>query len=245
MNRLLGKVVFISGGAGGIGAATASHCVDEGARVVLADIRDEDGERLAEKLDALYVHLDVRDEDGWVHAIRAARERFGRIDALVNNAGVVGHKMLERTTRAEYLDMIEVNQLGVFLGMRAALPALRAAGGGSIVNIASIAGLSGMPAMLAYCATKFAVIGMTRSAAMELGPSGIRVNAICPGQIDTPMNAGVAGNATTTRAIPLRRTGTAAEIAALAVFLCGDESAYCTGTEFVADGGRLAGTPVM
>jgi 3alpha(or 20beta)-hydroxysteroid dehydrogenase len=245
MNRLAGRVVFISGGAGGIGAATASHCADEGARVVVADIRDEEGARLAGKLDALYVHLDVRDENAWEQAIRAARERFGRIDALVNNAGVVAHRMLERTTRAEFMDLVEVNQLGVFLGMRAVLPALRRAGGGSIVNIASIAGLSGMPVMLAYCATKFAVVGMTRSAAMELGPSGIRVNAICPGQIDTPMNAGVAENVTATRALPLRRTGTAAEIAAMAVFLCSDESAYCTGSEFVVDGGRLAGTPVL
>jgi 3alpha(or 20beta)-hydroxysteroid dehydrogenase len=124
---------------------------------------------------------------------------------------------------------------------------MRAAGGGSIVNIASIGGLSGMPVMSAYCATKYAVVGLTRSAAMELGPSGIRVNAICPGHIDTPMNAATpkASIPWLTRGLPLRRVGQAEEIAHLALFLLSDESSYCTGAEFVADGGRLAGTPLM
>lgn len=249
MDRLAGKVVLVSGGAGGIGAATARLLADEGARVVVADLRGDLAADVAEKLGAaaVAVELDVRDEASWAAAVRAGRERFGRLDALVNGAGIVGHRTLERTGRAEFQNLIEVNQIGVFLGMRAVIPALRAAGGGSIVNIASIAGLSGMPVMAAYCATKYAVIGLTRSAAMELGPLGIRVNAVCPGHIDTPMNTVVhrQDSAANVRALPLRRTGTPEEIARLALFLCGDESSYCTGTEFVADGGRLAGTPVM
>jgi len=249
MDRLAGKVVLISGGARGMGAAHGRLFVAEGARVVLGDLRDEEGKQVADELGeaAVYVHLDVRDEESWAEAVRTARDRFGGLDALVNNAGVVRHETLERTSRASYLDLVEVNQLGVFLGMRAVLGPMRAAGGGSIVNVASIGGLSGMPVMSAYCATKYAVVGMTRSAAMELGPSGIRVNAICPGHIDTPMNAATpkASIPWLTRGLPLRRAGTAGEVAGLALFLVSDESSYCTGAEFVADGGRLAGTPLM
>jgi 3alpha(or 20beta)-hydroxysteroid dehydrogenase len=249
VNRLAGKVVLISGGARGMGAAHGRRFVAEGARVVLGDLRDDEGKQVADELGeaAGYTHLDVRDEDSWAEAVRVTRERFGRLDGLVNNAGVVRHETLERTSRADYLDLVEVNQLGVFLGMRAVLGALRAAGGGSIVNIASIGGLSGMPVMSAYCATKYAVVGMTRSAAMELGPSGIRVNAICPGHIDTPMNSATpkASIPWLTRGLPLRRVGSVEEIAQLALFLVSDESSYCTGAEFVADGGRLAGTPLM
>lgn len=246
MSGLKGKVVLVSGAARGIGAAIAGLLAEAGARLVLGDVRHDEGRRTAEGLDAdaLYVPLDVRDEQAWAEAVRAARETFGAVHALVNNAGIVRHRTLERTTRADFLDLVEVNQLGVFLGIRAVVPALRAAGGGSIVNIASVSGLSGTPGMTAYCATKAAVLGLTRAAAMELGPSGIRVNAVCPGHIDTPMNAAVRGreDLAGTRSLPLRRVGEAEEIARLAVFLCGEESSYCTGAEFVADGGRLAGT---
>ncbi|MFJ9445106.1 SDR family NAD(P)-dependent oxidoreductase [Kitasatospora sp. NPDC101235] len=248
MGRLTGKVVLISGAARGQGAAEARLFVREGAKVVLGDVRHEEGRALAEELgpDACYGELDVRDEDAWRAVVALARETYGRLDALVNNAGIVRHQPLERTSVAEYREVVEVNQVGVFLGIRSVVPAMRAAGGGSIVNIASIGGLSGMPAMSAYCATKFAVVGMSRSAAMELGPSGIRVNSICPGHIDTPMNDLPKLNTQwLTRGLPLRRTGTAEEVAALALFLASDESSYCTGSEFVADGGRLAGTPLV
>jgi 3alpha(or 20beta)-hydroxysteroid dehydrogenase len=249
MGRLAGKVVLVSGGARGMGAAHGRLFVAHGARVVLGDLRDDEGRQVADELGeaALYTHLDVRDEESWAQVVRVTRERFGRLDALVNNAGVVRHETLERTSRKDFLDLVEVNQLGVFLGMRAVLGPMRAAGGGSIVNVASIGGLSGMPVMSAYCATKYAVVGMSRSAAMELGPSGIRVNAICPGHIDTPMNAATpkSGIPWLTRGLPLRRVGQAEEIARLALFLVSDESSYCTGAEFVADGGRLAGTPLM
>lgn len=249
MGRLDGKVVLISGAARGQGAAEAKLFAAEGARVVLGDLRDDEGKQVAGEIGpaALYVHLDVREEESWAEAVRQARQHFGGLDALVNNAGVVRHQTLERTSLRDYLDVVEVNQVGVFLGMKAVVKPLRAAGGGSIVNVASIGGLSGMPVMSAYCATKYAVVGMTRSAAMELGPVGIRVNALCPGHIDTPMNAGVPGqdDKWLTRGLPLRRVGTAPEMAHLALFLVSDESSYCTGAEFVADGGRLAGTPLM
>lgn len=249
MGRLDGKVVLISGAARGQGAAEAKLFAAEGARVVLGDLRDDEGKQVAGEIGpaSLYVHLDVREEESWAEAVRQARQHFGGLDALVNNAGVVRHQTLERTSLRDYLDVVEVNQVGVFLGMKAVVKPLRAAGGGSIVNVASIGGLSGMPVMSAYCATKYAVVGMTRSAAMELGPVGIRVNALCPGHIDTPMNAGVPGqdDKWLTRGLPLRRVGTAPEMAHLALFLVSDESSYCTGAEFVADGGRLAGTPLM
>lgn len=249
MERLAGKVILISGAARGQGAAEARLFVAEGARVILGDIRDDEGKQVAGELGeaARYVHLDVREEDCWAAAVRTARTEFGGLNGLVNNAGVVSHQTLERTTRQDYLDVVQVNQIGVFLGMKAVIAPLRAAGGGSIVNVASIGGMSGMPVMSAYCATKFAVIGMTRSAAMELGPVGIRVNSLCPGHIDTPMNARVPGqnDAWLTRGLPLRRVGHAEEMARLALFLCSDESSYCTGAEFVADGGRLAGTPLV
>jgi len=249
MGRLTGKVILISGAARGQGAAEARLFAGEGAMVVLGDVRDDEGKLVADEIgdSACYVHLDVRSEDEWQDAVRVARERFGGLTGLVNNAGVVSHQTLERTTRAEYLELVEVNQVGVFLGMKAVVAPMRGAGGGSIVNVASIGGMSGMPAMSAYCATKYAVVGMTRSAAMELGPSGIRVNALCPGHIDTPMNAKVPAQQIPwlTRGLPLRRVGTAPEMAQLALFLLSDESSYCTGAEFVADGGRLAGTPLM
>jgi 3alpha(or 20beta)-hydroxysteroid dehydrogenase len=249
MGRLDGKVILISGAARGQGAAEARLFAQEGARVVLGDVRDAEGRQVADEIGeaARYTHLDVREEDSWADAVRLARNEFGGLDGLVNNAGVVHHQTLERTSRSDFLDVIEVNQVGVFLGMKAVLKPLRAAGGGSIVNVASIGGMSGMPVMAAYCATKYAVVGLTRSAAMELGPLGIRVNALCPGHIATPMNAGVPGqdDKHLTRGLPLRRTGTAPEMALLALFLVSDESSYCTGTEFVADGGRLAGTPLM
>lgn len=243
MGRLAGKVILISGAARGQGAEEARLFAAEGAQVVLGDVLDAEGRQVAEDIGdaAGYVHLDVREEDDWAAAVRHAVDRCGRLDGLVNNAGVVLYKTLERTTTAEYLNLMAVNQLGVFLGMRAVLAPLRASRGGTIVNIASIGGLSGIAGMTAYCASKSGVVGMTRAAAAELGPSGIRVNAICPGHIDTPMTRTPGQNlAALTASLPLRRIGTVSDVAALALYLCGDESMFCTGAEFVVDGGRLA-----
>jgi 3alpha(or 20beta)-hydroxysteroid dehydrogenase len=244
MGRLAGKVIMITGAARGQGAAQARRFAAEGASVVLGDVLDDAGAAVAAEIGdaAAYVRLDVRSETDWAAAVAYATDRHGRLDGLVNNAGIVLYKTLERTTADEYRDLVSVNQLGVFLGMRAVVAPLRAARGGTIVNVASIGGLSGIAGMSAYCATKFAVVGMTRAAAAELGPSGIRVTAICPGHIDTPMTDTPGQNtAALARALPLRRIGTVADVAGLAVFLCSDESAYCTGAEFVIDGGRLAG----
>jgi 3alpha(or 20beta)-hydroxysteroid dehydrogenase len=246
--RLAGRVVIITGAARGQGAAEARRFAAEGARVVLTDILDDEGEQVAAQIGpaARYLHHDVRSEAEWSSVVAQARTAFGRVDGLVNNAGISGYNTFERTTLAQYMDMVRTNQVGVFLGIRTVIPAMREAGGGSIVNVASIAGLSGMPGMSAYAATKFAVVGMTRSAAMELGPVGIRVNAICPGLVETPMSTTVPNlrQDRLARAIPLRRSGSPQEMADLVLFLISAESSYCTGAEFVADGGRLAGTPL-
>jgi 3alpha(or 20beta)-hydroxysteroid dehydrogenase len=254
MGKLDGRVVLISGAARGQGAAEARLFAAEGARVVLGDVLDEAGERVAEELGkaARYVHLDVRREDDWAAAVELAVASFGRLDGLVNNAGILRFNLLADTSAREYLDVVEVNQLGVFLGMRAVIPALTSAGGGTIVNTSSISGLVGMAGLTSYSATKFAILGMTKVAALELGRAGIRVNAMCPGGIKTPMShpeqaAALPGqdggppSRSPYRRLPAGRIGEADEVARLALFLTSDDSSYCTGAEFVADGGWTAG----
>ncbi|MDC0772602.1 SDR family NAD(P)-dependent oxidoreductase [Streptomyces sp. HD] len=245
MGKLDGKVLLVSGGARGMGAAHARTLVSEGAGVVVGDIADEEGRALVDALGerAVYVHLDVTEQDGWKAAVDLAVKRFGRLDGLVNNAGVM---LLGRTDDMpvhDYLRTVEVNQLGVFLGMQAVIPALRAAGGGTIVNISSTAGLSGDKYLSAYCATKFAVVGMGRVAALELGPENIRVNTVCPGVIDTDMTNTMNTDAAALIAgtLPQRRFGRPDEVAKAVLFLSSDDSSYVTGTEFVVDGGRLSG----
>jgi len=247
MGRLSGKVALITGAARGQGAAMARGYVAEGARVVLADISDEAGKKLADELGdaASYQHLDVSSEDEWQDAVRHTTGQFGRLDVLVNNAGILRFSAIADTTLAEYEQIIRVNQIGTFLGIRTAAPAMIEAGGGSIVNFSSIEGLGGMPLLIAYTASKFAIRGMTKSAALELGPHGIRVNSVHPGMIDTQMVRDVAGGGDVDLSpagemVPLRRIGQPEDIAGLAVFLGSDESAYCTGAEFVADGGVTA-----
>ncbi|MFJ5233540.1 SDR family NAD(P)-dependent oxidoreductase [Kitasatospora sp. NPDC088391] len=244
MGKLTGRTVLISGAAGGQGAVTARRFVAEGANVVLGDLRDEVKE-LADELgdSAAAIRLDVRSEEDWAAAVALAEQTFGGLDGLVNNAGVLHQGLLEATSRADYLNVVEVNQLGVFLGMRAVVPALRAAGGGTIVNIASVNALQGVPMLTAYCASKFAVLGMTKVAALELGRDGIRVNAVCPGVIRTEMTEGLPERIEQRllSEIPLGRFGASEEIAALTLFLTGADSAYCSGGEYVADGGWTAG----
>ncbi|MEU6658833.1 glucose 1-dehydrogenase [Streptomyces sp. NPDC046821] len=251
MGRLDGKVALISGAARGQGEAEARAFVREGARVVLADLLDKEGEQVAEELGdrAAYVHLDVRRPDEWATAVAAATSRFGKLDVLVNNAGILRVGALETMPLEEYLQVIQVNQVGCFLGMQAAVPALRAAGGGSIVNTSSTSGLAGIAGTVAYTASKFAVRGMTKTAAVELGHDNIRVNSIHPGAVDTPMIAAPPGfedvdSDSVYAGLPLPRVGKPEDVAALALFLASDESAYCTGSEFVVDGGFLAGPPL-
>jgi 3alpha(or 20beta)-hydroxysteroid dehydrogenase len=252
MARLTGKVALVSGAARGQGEAEARLFVEEGARVVLGDVLDDLGEVVAKDLGdaARYVHLDVRDEGSWRAAVALAEAEFGPVNVLVNNAGIFRVSALVDTPVEQFRDVVEVNQLGPFLGMKAVVPSMVKAGGGSIVNISSTNGLAGFPGTISYTSTKFAVRGMTKTAAMELGPLGIRVNSIHPGGVDTdmirPENLGML--AATPDALgdrfndlPLRRVGQPIEIARLALFLASDDSSYSTGSEFVADGGMLAG----
>lgn len=247
-NMLEGKVALISGAARGQGAAEARLFVESGARVVLGDVLDDEGRALADGLgeSARYVHLDVTEASDWTAAVEQAREAFGRLDILVNNAGVLHFAGLEDTTPEDYERVIRINQVGPFLGMRAAAPALRAAGGGAIVNISSTSGLTGMSATIAYTASKWAVRGMTKTAAMELGRDGIRVNSVHPGGINTPMVQDPEGNPPSEYfdqlAIP--RIGEPEEVARMVRFLASDECSYSTGSEFVIDGGLTQGMVV-
>jgi 3alpha(or 20beta)-hydroxysteroid dehydrogenase len=254
MGRLDGKVALISGAARGMGQAEARLFAAEGAQVAVCDVLDLEGKAVAAEIgaSALYLHLDVTSEDAWAEAVAATTSAFGKLDVLVNNAGIAESAPLAETTLDSYRRVIDVNQVGVFLGMKAVIDPMTAAGGGSIVNISSIDGMVGMNNLTAYVASKWAVRGMTKVAAMELGQHGIRVNSIHPGFIHTSMGTpdGVdpalthaSLDAHTSRLAPLGRSGTPEDIAKLALFLASDDSEYSTGSEFVSDGGLIAGYP--
>ncbi|TFG94137.1 MAG: glucose 1-dehydrogenase [Myxococcales bacterium] len=254
MGRLDRKVALISGAARGMGRAEAKLFAAEGAKVAVCDLRDAEGEAVAREIgpSALFQHLDVTSESGWAQAVAATTRRFGRLDVLVNNAGIAEAAPLAEMTLESYRRVIDVNQIGVFLGMRAVVEPMTAAGGGSILNISSIDGLIGMDHIISYVASKWAVRGMTKTAARELAPRGIRVNSIHPGFIHTQLavedESQLAAthallDAHTARLAPMGRTGEPEEIARLALFLASDESSYSTGSEFVADGGLVTGYP--
>ncbi len=243
--RLAGKVALITGAAQGQGAAAARAFVAAGAKVVIADIADDLGKALADELGdaAYYRRLDVTSEQDWEGAVREAVETFGTLNVLVNNAGILMFSELTKTSLEDYERVIRVNQVGTFLGMRAVADAMAGAGGGSIVNSSSIEGLGGMPLLVAYSASKFAIRGMTKVAAMELGPRQIRVNSVHPGMIDTGMtreHAGEEGMQWAGSKVALKRVGTPEDVAGVYVFLASDESGYCTGGEFACDGGATA-----
>jgi 3alpha(or 20beta)-hydroxysteroid dehydrogenase len=243
--RLAGKVAIVTGGAQGQGAAIARAFVDEGASVVIGDVADEPGKALAEELGeaATFVHLDVSDEDSWKAALEQAVSTYGPVTVLVNNAGVLMFAELATMELADFDRLVGINMRGCFLGMKTVSPGMVEAGGGSIVNCSSIEGLGGMPTLVAYTGTKFAIRGMTKAAAMELGPKGVRVNSVHPGMIDTGMVrqwAGDEGMKWGAKKVPLKRVGTPEDVAPVYVFLASDESGYCTGAEFVADGGVTA-----
>jgi 3alpha(or 20beta)-hydroxysteroid dehydrogenase len=243
--RLADKVALITGGSRGMGAAEARLFVEHGAQVAIADVLDAEGEVLAKELgpSARYIHLDVTDERSWAACVDDVVQSFGVLDVLVNNAGIASLAPIVDTTTEEYLRVVGVNQLGVFLGIRTAIPAMTTAVRASIVNISSIEGIAGSPATIAYSASKFAVRGMTKVAAIELAPLGIRVNSIHPGGVRTPMLDPIGGVNLAARVeplIPMKRLAAPEEIALLALFLASDESSYCTGSEFVADGGITA-----
>lgn len=239
-DRLAGRVALISGGARGMGASHVRAMVAQGARVVAGDILDDEGKALAEEVgDAVrYVHLDVTEPDDWRAAVDLTVQEFGSLDVLVNNAGIVNFGLFEDYSLDDWRSIIDVNLTGVFLGIKSVVPQMKKQGAGSIINISSIEGLAGTMASHGYTASKFGVRGITKSAALELGPSGIRVNSIHPGLIKTPMTEWVPDDIFQTA---LGRAAEPSEVSALVVYLASDESGYSTGSEFVVDGGVVAG----
>ena len=245
--RLVGKVALISGGARGQGASHGAVFVDEGASVVLGDVREDEGQRLAEHLRAggrevVFTRLDVTRSADWEAAVALAEDEFGNLNVLVNNAGIVAFSSAADTPDEEWQRVLAVNQSGMFYGMRAAIPAMRRAGGGSIVNISSTLAVGAIPGYFAYQATKAAIVMMTRAAAVEYAADNIRVNSILPGLIHTDMTKEEPEDAVQNHLglTPLRRGGTPLEISYGALYLASDESSFVTGTELVIDGGYLA-----
>jgi 3alpha(or 20beta)-hydroxysteroid dehydrogenase len=240
MNRLAGKIVLISGGARGQGAAEARLFVAEGAKVVIGDVLESEGHKLAAELGnaAVFLRQDVTREDDWARAVDAAAA-LGGLHGLVNNAGIYQPKTLMETDVALFERHMRINQLGCFLGMQSVVPLMERSGGGSIVNISSVAGLRGSPGAIAYSATKWALRGMTKAAAIDLAPRKIRVNSVHPGPIDTEMlNVRTPEqNQQRLKAVPMKRQGTAEEVANLVLFLLSEESGYITGAEVAIDGG--------
>jgi 3alpha(or 20beta)-hydroxysteroid dehydrogenase len=234
--RVEGKVAIVTGGSRGMGAAHVRTLVAEGARVVIADVLDEPGAALAAELPEAtrYMHLDVTDEAEWDRVVASAVEEFGTVDILVNNAGISKTFPLIDFPMDAWNAVIAVNLTGSFLGMRAVAPVMTAAGRGSIINVSSIEGIQAVAEHHAYVASKFAIRGITKSAAIELGASGIRVNSIHPGLIETPMTEGMDASI---MQIALQRAAQPSEVSNLVLFLASEDSSYSTGSEFVIDGG--------
>ncbi|PRY55790.1 glucose 1-dehydrogenase [Glycomyces artemisiae] len=241
MNGLAGRTAIVTGGARGIGEAYVRALHAEGMRVVIADVLAEQGKALAEELDgARFCALDVTDEGAWDAAVAATLDAFGAVDVLVNNAGIANAAPIEHFTLAKWNAVLAVNLTGVFLGCRAVVPAMKAAGRGAIVNVSSVEGLRGSERLHGYTAAKFGVRGLTKSLAVELGPAGIRVNSLHPGFVATDMTTRIDPGRLQ---IPLGRPGVPADLAGAIVFLAGDASAYLTGAEIVVDGGMTVGIP--
>jgi 3alpha(or 20beta)-hydroxysteroid dehydrogenase len=241
--RLAGKAALISGGARGQGAAHGRRLAEEGAAVILADVLEDAGEAQARELrsdghDALFLRLDVTALADWKAAVSTAEERFGHLDVLVNNAGVVRIAPILEETQEGWHATMDVNATGVFLGMHAAIPALQRAGGGSIINVASIYGPVGAPGYVAYTASKGAVISMTKVAALEHAHDRIRINAICPGPVRSPMSEEESD--ASVDVTPLRRRAEPEEISSAVAFLASDDAVYMTGAVLAIDGGYLA-----
>ena len=248
MGRLDGKVALITGGARGMGKSHVRHFVAEGARVVFGDVLDSRGAYVAAKLGSdccRYVHHDVTSEADWDAAVALAMSAFGGVDVLVNNAGILAFASIADMPLADFRRVLEVNAVGCWLGMKAVIGPMTKAGGGSIVNISSVEGFTGAAGLSAYSASKFAIRGMTKAAAQELGQFGIRVNSVHPGGVMTRMvleqaDSGRDGSRFL-EGMPLGRFAEPAEISRLVAYLASDESSYSTGAEFLADGGLLSG----
>lgn len=230
------RVVIITGGARGQGAAEGQLFADAGATVILTDVLDEAGEKTAGAMGAEFFHHDVSSEDDWASVTADVLARHGRIDALVNNAGILHASKLINYQTEDWNRVIAINQTGVFFGMRAVAPTMIEQKGGSIVNISSVAGIEGVYGSMAYSASKFAVTGMTKVAAQELAPHNVRVNSVHPGLIDTVMTAEFPKERML-RGVPMGREAEPAEVGRMVLFLASDDSSYCSGQEFVVDGG--------
>jgi len=253
MDRIKGKVALISGGARGQGATEAALFVREGASVVIGDVRDDQCKATADGINAKFaaqsggkavraVHLDVTRAADWRLAVETCVREFGGLDILINNAGIFNMSGLEETSEELWDSIVNINQKGVWLGMKECVPAMRKRGGGAIVNISSVAGLTGSTGSTAYHGTKGAVRLLTKAAAVQYGPEKIRVNSVHPGIINTEMIDIVPKGMreAVNGMVPLRREGTAEDVAKLVLFLASDDSSYCTGAEFVVDGGLTA-----
>ncbi|MEU7580518.1 glucose 1-dehydrogenase [Streptomyces sp. NPDC041068] len=237
-----GRTVLITGAGRGQGAAEARLFAEAGARVVVTDVREEEGRAVAESLgeQGVFVRHDVTDAESWSAAVARALEAFGRLDALVNNAALWRTAAVEDETYENFEALVRVNLLGPFLGIQAVLPALKEAGGGSVVNISSTAGLVGIPGHAAYGSTKFGLRGLTRSSALDLAKYRVRVNSVHPGAIDTPMISATSAGRDWSH-LPLGRMGRPEEVGELVLFLASDASSYVTGAEFTVDGGSTTG----
>ena len=249
MGRLSGKVALISGGSRGQGEAEAKLFSSEGAKVVLGDILDSEGLAVTSEInesggEALYVHLDVTSKDDWGSAVKQTLENFGGLDILVNNAGISQRKLVHETTVDEWDRVQDINSKGVFLGTKAVIPAMRAGGGGSIVNISSIAGIVGLTSSASYSASKGAVRLLTKSTAVQYGPERIRCNSEHPGFIDTEMNRAWLEDeeirAERLKMTPLNMFANSHDVALAVLYLSSDESRYVTGAELEIDGGIIA-----
>ena len=241
MGKLDGRVAIVTGAARGQGAAEAALFAEEGATVIVTDVLTDAGEKTAAAVGGTFVEHDVADAAQWDALVARVVADHGRLDILVNNAGILRWERMADTSFESWNEVVAVNQTGVFLGMRAVAPQMKEQHSGSIVNISSVGGLSGASACFTYAATKWAVRGMTKGAAIELGPHNVKVNSIHPGIIDTPMMEGTdLDGLASVIGVPLQRYAQPEEVAKLALWLVSDDNSYSTGAEFVIDGGQTA-----
>ena len=249
--RLHGKVAIVTGGASGIGAATVRRFIAEEAHVVLTDLQVERGRALAEETNSLFIEHDVSDEAGWQRVVETTTKHFGRLDVVMNNAGIVSGKSIEDVDLATWQRVLAVNLTGAMMGCRYGISAMRDKGG-ALINVASTSAFAAIPGDVSYSSSKFAIRGLTRSIAVHCARAGydIRCNALVPGATETPiLGPRLASDpnfrAAVTKMSPLGRLGQGSDVAAMAVFLASDEARYCTGADFIVDGGLLAGHPGM